>query len=72
MLWDPCGDGLGGGVALTLGGLLCWRCAGDEGAEEVADDGLLLESSWLEERLHSSLLVITWGKVTYCRGITAA
>lgn len=53
LLRDPCGDGLGGGVALTLGGLLCWRCAGDEGAEEVADDGLLLESSWLEERLHS-------------------
>lgn len=39
-------------MAPTLGGLLCWRWAGEEGAEEVADDGLLLESSWLEERLH--------------------
>lgn len=43
----PCGDVLGGGVALTLGGLLCWKCAGEEGVEEVADEGLLLESSWL-------------------------
>lgn len=44
---ELCGDGLGGGVALTLEGLLCWKCAGEEGVEEVADDGLLLDSSWL-------------------------
>lgn len=37
------GDGLGGGVA--LGGLLCWNGAGDDGVEDVVDDGLLLESS---------------------------
>lgn len=40
----PLGEGLGGGVA--LGGLLCWKGAGDEGVEEVVEDGLLLESSW--------------------------
>lgn len=45
---EPCGDVLGGGVALTLEGLLCWKCAGEEGAEEVADDGLLLESNWFK------------------------
>lgn len=43
---QPRGEGLAGGVALILGGLLCCRCAGEEGVEEVADDGLLLESSW--------------------------
>lgn len=43
---QPCGDGLGGGVALTLGGLLCWRRAGEDGVEEVAEEGLLLESIW--------------------------
>lgn len=42
-LW-PLGDGLGGGVA--LGGLLCWKGAGEEGVDEVVEDGLLLESSW--------------------------
>lgn len=39
------GEGLGGGVA--LGGLLCWKGAGEEGVDEVVEDGLLLESSWL-------------------------
>lgn len=39
----PFGEGFGGGVA--LGGLLCWKGAGDEGVEEVVEDGLLLESS---------------------------
>lgn len=38
------GEGFGGGV--TLGGLLCWKGAGEEGVEEVVEDGLLLESSW--------------------------
>lgn len=37
------GEGLGGGVA--LGGLLCWNGAGDDGVEDVVDEGLLLESS---------------------------
>lgn len=40
----PLGEGLGGGVA--LGGLLCWKGAGEEGVDEVVEDGLLLESSW--------------------------
>ena len=40
----PLGEGLGGGVA--LGGLLCWKGAGEEGVEEVVEEGLLLESSW--------------------------
>ncbi len=40
----PFGEGFGGGV--TLGGLLCRKGAGDEGVEEVVEDGLLLESSW--------------------------
>lgn len=40
----PLGEGLGGGVA--LGGLLCWKGAGDDGVDEVVEDGLLLESSW--------------------------
>lgn len=39
----PLGEGLGGGVA--LGGLLCWKGAGEEGVDEVVEDGLLLESS---------------------------
>lgn len=38
------GEGLGGGVA--LGGLLCWKGAGEEGVDEVVEEGLLLESSW--------------------------
>lgn len=37
------GEGFGGGVA--LGGLLCWNGAGDDGVEDVVEDGLLLESS---------------------------
>lgn len=40
----PLGEGLGGGVA--LGGLLCWKGAGEEGVDEVVEDGLLLESIW--------------------------
>lgn len=40
----PLGEGLGGGVA--LGGLLCWKGAGEEGVDDVVEDGLLLESSW--------------------------
>jgi len=40
----PLGEGLGGGVA--LGGLLCWKGAGEEGVDEVVEDGFLLESSW--------------------------
>lgn len=67
---EPCGDGLGGGVALTLGGLLGWKCAGEEGVEEVADDGLLLESSWFKVG-GGSLLVIAFGKVPNCTGISA-
>lgn len=35
---------MGGGVA--LGGLLCWKGAGEEGVDEVVEDGLLLESNW--------------------------
>lgn len=38
----PLGEGLGGGVA--LGGF--WKGAGEEGVEEVVEDGLLLESNW--------------------------
>lgn len=64
-----CGDGLGGGVALTLEGLLCWKCAGEEGVEEVADDGLLLESRWCKLGT-GSLLVTAFGKVPNCRGIS--
>lgn len=66
----PCGDGLGGGVALTLGGLLCWKCAGEEGVEEVADDGLLLESSWVILGT-GSLFVTAFGKVPNCSEISA-
>lgn len=66
---EPCGDGLGGGVALTLGGLFCWKCAGEEGVEEVAEDGLLLESSWFKVG-GGSLLVIAFGKVPNCSGIS--
>lgn len=43
---DVCGEGFGGGVVLTLEGSLFCKCAGEEGAEEVADDALLLESRW--------------------------
>lgn len=67
---QPCGDGLGGGVALTLGGLLCWKCAGEEGVEEVAEDGLLLESSWCKLGA-GSLLVTAFGRVQNCCGISA-
>lgn len=38
------GDALGGGVA--LGGLEDWKGAGEEGVEEVVEEGLLLESRW--------------------------
>lgn len=67
---ELCGDGLGGGVALTLGGLLCWKCAGEEGVEEVADDGLLLDSSWLILGT-GSLLVSAFGKVPNCTETSA-
>lgn len=40
----PMGDGFGGGVA--LGGLEDWKGAGEDGVEEVVEDGLLLESRW--------------------------
>lgn len=40
-LW-PMGDGFGGGVA--LGGLEDWKGAGEDGVEEVVEEGLLLES----------------------------
>lgn len=33
-------------MVLTLEGSLFCKCAGEEGAEEVADDALLLESRW--------------------------
>lgn len=36
------GDGFGGGVA--LGGLEDWKGAGEDGVEEVVEEGLLLES----------------------------
>lgn len=38
------GDGFGGGVA--LGGLEDWKGAGEEGVDEVVEEGLLLESRW--------------------------
>lgn len=38
------GDGFGGGVA--LGGLEDWKGAGEDGVEEVVEEGLLLESRW--------------------------
>ena len=31
-------------MAPTMGGLLCWKGAGEEGVDEVVDEGLLLES----------------------------
>lgn len=40
-LW-PIGDKFGGGVA--LGGLEDWKGAGEDGVEEVVEEGLLLES----------------------------
>lgn len=40
-LW-PIGDGFGGGVA--LGGLEDWKGAGEDGVDEVVEEGLLLES----------------------------
>lgn len=42
-LW-PIGDRFGGGVA--LGGLEDWKGAGEDGVEEVVEEGLLLESRW--------------------------
>lgn len=38
------GDGFGGGVA--LGGLEDWKGAGEDGVDEVVEEGLLLESRW--------------------------
>lgn len=61
---------MGGGVALTLGGLLCWRRAGEDGVEEVAEEGLLLESNWCILG-GGSLLVRALGKVLNCGGISA-
>lgn len=43
----PLGEGIAGGVA--LGGLLELK-AGEEGVEEVVEEGLLLESGWLTGR----------------------
>lgn len=40
-LW-PMGEGFGGGVA--LGGLEDWKGAGEDGVDEVVEEGLLLES----------------------------
>lgn len=41
----PIGDGFGGVVALR--GLEDWKGAGEEGVEDVVEDGLLLESRWV-------------------------
>lgn len=38
------GEGFGGGVA--LGGLEDWKGAGEDGVDEVVEEGLLLESRW--------------------------
>lgn len=43
----PLGEGLDGGVA--LGGLLWAKGAGEEGVEDVVEEGLLLESRWLSD-----------------------
>lgn len=39
---SPMGDGFGGVVALE--GLEDWKGAGEDGVEDVVEDGLLLES----------------------------
>lgn len=41
---SPMGEGFGGVIA--LGGFEVWKGAGEEGVEEVVEDGLLLESRW--------------------------
>lgn len=58
-------------MELTLVGLLCCKWAGEEGVDEVADDGLLLESRGFKLADGSCLLVIAFGKVPNCSGISA-
>lgn len=50
---------------MALGGLLCWKGAGEEGVEEVVEDGLLLESNWFITG-GCSFLVMALGSVPNC------
>lgn len=49
--------------------LFCCTCDGEDGVDDVADDGLLLESTGVKTA--SGSLLVAFGNVLNCNGISA-